>query len=273
MDFTGAPVLFIPGNGGSYKQARSLASVALRKGIDNGWRNHLDFFTVDFNEEYSGLYGGILNNQVEYVTICVRRILKLYERRVTVPVSIVLIGHSLGGKIAQAVASTYNLSSVINTIIAISAPIDNPVLSLDHYYKNFYLAIQEQWTANRTLRIESTHQKSQKSLDQILFLTIGGGIRDTLVEESLSSSVFGDLHAMTHNIPNVWQSADHLCVVWCLQFVLVVNRFLHSIIDLDKKSNSKFIANKEIRLTKAYQFFMGGPSSGAGKKNQMTLFC
>uniref|UniRef100_A0A8D8FSC7 GPI inositol-deacylase n=1 Tax=Culex pipiens TaxID=7175 RepID=A0A8D8FSC7_CULPI len=199
MDFTGAPVLFIPGNGGSYKQARSLASVALRKGIDNGWRNHLDFFTVDFNEEYSGLYGGILNNQVEYVTICVRRILKLYERRVTVPVSIVLIGHSLGGKIAQAVASTYNLSSVINTIIAISAPIDNPVLSLDHYYKNFYLAIQEQWTANRTLRIESTHQKSQKSLDQILFLTIGGGIRDTLVEESLSSSVFGDLHAMTSN--------------------------------------------------------------------------
>lgn len=45
MDFTGAPVLFIPGNGGSYKQVRSFASVALRKGIDNGWRNHLDFFS------------------------------------------------------------------------------------------------------------------------------------------------------------------------------------------------------------------------------------
>ncbi|XP_039448398.1 GPI inositol-deacylase isoform X2 [Culex pipiens pallens] len=75
---------------------------------------------------------------------------------------------------------------------------------------------------------------------------------------------------MTHNIPNVWQSADHLCVVWCLQFVLVVNRFLHSIIDLDKKSNSKFIANKEIRLTKAYQFFMGGPSSGAEQLSTLT---
>lgn len=45
MQFTGAPVIFVPGNAGSYKQARSLASVALRKGIDNGLRHHLDYFT------------------------------------------------------------------------------------------------------------------------------------------------------------------------------------------------------------------------------------
>ena len=45
MLFSGAPVLFIPGNSGSYKQARSLASVALRKGVDNDWMSHLDYFT------------------------------------------------------------------------------------------------------------------------------------------------------------------------------------------------------------------------------------
>ncbi|EDS43147.1 mitochondrial processing peptidase beta subunit [Culex quinquefasciatus] len=78
-------------------------------------------------------------------------------------------------------------------------------------------------------------------------------------QENVPLLVANTLIRVTHNIPNVWQSADHLCVVWCLQFVLVVNRFLHSIIDLDKKSNSKFIANKEIRLTKAYQFFMPQP--------------
>lgn len=45
MLYRGAPVIFIPGNAGSYKQVRSLASVALRKGLDNGLRYHLDYFT------------------------------------------------------------------------------------------------------------------------------------------------------------------------------------------------------------------------------------
>jgi hypothetical protein len=39
--FDGIPVLFIPGNSGSHKQVRSLASVALRKAIedsDGQWR-------------------------------------------------------------------------------------------------------------------------------------------------------------------------------------------------------------------------------------------
>lgn len=45
MKFNGAPVLFVHGNRGSYKQARSYASVALRKGIDNNWTKHLDYFT------------------------------------------------------------------------------------------------------------------------------------------------------------------------------------------------------------------------------------
>lgn len=44
-EFTGAPVLFVPGNSGSYKQARSFASVAVRKGLDNNWNHHLDYFT------------------------------------------------------------------------------------------------------------------------------------------------------------------------------------------------------------------------------------
>lgn len=45
MKFNGAPVIFVHGNRGSYKQARSFASVALRKGIDNNWTKHLDYFT------------------------------------------------------------------------------------------------------------------------------------------------------------------------------------------------------------------------------------
>lgn len=43
--FDGVPVLFIPGNSGSHMQARSLASVALRKALTKGYQYHFDFFT------------------------------------------------------------------------------------------------------------------------------------------------------------------------------------------------------------------------------------
>lgn len=52
------------GNAGSHKQVRSLASVALRKAIDETkYKTHFDFFTVDFGEEISGLFGGVLQDQ------------------------------------------------------------------------------------------------------------------------------------------------------------------------------------------------------------------
>lgn len=63
MEFSGAPILFIPGNGGSFKQVRSLASVALRKGIDNGWHQHVDYFTGWQNSAGSG---GIFGNCAIY---------------------------------------------------------------------------------------------------------------------------------------------------------------------------------------------------------------
>lgn len=52
-EFTGSPVLFIPGNGGSYKQVRSLASVSLvmSYGSTTGATHHgFNYFTLDFNE-------------------------------------------------------------------------------------------------------------------------------------------------------------------------------------------------------------------------------
>lgn len=51
LPLTGLPALFLPGNAGSYKQARSSASIALRMHAsefsDKKW---FDFFAVNFNE-------------------------------------------------------------------------------------------------------------------------------------------------------------------------------------------------------------------------------
>ena len=102
--FGGIPVLFIPGNSGSHKQVRSLASVALRKAMEETeYATHFDYFSIDFNEEFSALYGGSLANQAEYVTACINHILeKVYDgRKRGSPKSIVLVGHSIGGLIAK----------------------------------------------------------------------------------------------------------------------------------------------------------------------------
>lgn len=96
MRFNGIPVLFIPGSGGAYKQGRSLASVSLRKWLNSRTQYHFDYFLVDFNEESSGLHGGLLEDQTSYVRHCIEKILSLYKSDTNSqkPNSVILIGHS-----------------------------------------------------------------------------------------------------------------------------------------------------------------------------------
>jgi GPI inositol-deacylase len=288
MIFNGAPVLFIPGNSGSYKQTRSLASVALRKGIDNDWFHHLDFFTVDLNEEYSALFGGALEDQTLFIEHSIRAILKLYERLPHPPDKIVVIAHSIGGKIAQKLLSSPDTAQLINTVITLASPMDKPVLNWDHHIDSFYRSIDEYWMENRQifelpsnnscgLRRHRTgiNPDESRMLDDKLLITIGGGSKDLLVHSGLTDSKFSDIHVMTTAMSKVWVESDHLCIVWCLQLVLVVNRFLYSIIApvKYKGSNSKglsFIEDKAIRLAKAEQYFLGmSAKKGDDKTRQM----
>lgn len=90
----GSPVLFIVGNADSYRQVRSLGSVAYRMG-DN--KNQLDYFSIDFNEELSALFGGVLEQQTEFVAYAIETILSLYNTDKT----IILVGNSIGGLLAR----------------------------------------------------------------------------------------------------------------------------------------------------------------------------
>jgi glycosylphosphatidylinositol deacylase len=74
---------------------RSLASVAYRKALDSKKRFHFDFFTIDFNEEFSALFGGVLNQQTSFTSKCINHILGLYQNNKEKPSSVVLIGHSM----------------------------------------------------------------------------------------------------------------------------------------------------------------------------------
>ncbi|XP_022873269.1 uncharacterized protein LOC111392216 isoform X1 [Olea europaea var. sylvestris] len=104
----GVPVLFIPGNGGSYKQVRSMAaesdrayqggpldhnfyqeaSLNLGMGVDSDvtetplpsqYSSMLDWFAVDLEGEHSAMDGRILQEHTEYVVYAIHRILDQYK--------------------------------------------------------------------------------------------------------------------------------------------------------------------------------------------------
>lgn len=272
---TGAPVIFVPGNAGSYKQVRSLGSVALRKGRDNDAGIHLDYYTIDYDEELSAMYGGYLPRQQNFLKLCIRTILSIYEGRADKP-SIVLIGHSMGGKLAQSVLTDSAIAQHINTIISISTPLDKPVLNLDSELEAFYWQTDTALGKMRTSTVptsttnvcDSLHQKppsvqrmanqeSSRRLDNVLLISTGGGNRDLLVRPGLTNSRFNDLHAMTSAIPRVSLSCDHLSAVWCLQFMQAINRFLFSMAHLrDDRSSVVFGTNKQRNLQSAMHTFV-----------------
>nr|XP_016937172.1 GPI inositol-deacylase [Drosophila suzukii] len=272
---TGAPVIFVPGNAGSYKQVRSLASVALRKAMSDDAGIHLDYYTIDYDEELSALYGGYLPRQRNYLKLCIRTILSIYEGRAEQP-SIVLIGHSMGGKLAQSVLVDPAIGQHINTIVSISTPLDQPVLNLDAELEYFYDQTNAMLSKLRTATVptmitnvcDSLHQRppsvqrmasqdSSARLDNVLLISTGGGNRDLLVRPGLTSSRFNDLHAMTSAIPKVSLSCDHLSAVWCLQFMQTINHFLFSIAYVrEDRSSIVFGTNKQRNLQSALATFV-----------------
>ncbi|KAH8387578.1 hypothetical protein KR093_008060 [Drosophila rubida] len=272
QSMTGAPVIFVPGNGGSYKQVRSLASVALRKAREHLEVGiHLDYYTIDFDEELSAVYGGYMYHQQTFLKHCIRSILALYRQ----PSPIVLIGHSMGGKLAQSVLTDAQISQHINAIISISTPLDQPVLNLDAHLSQFYMDTHTQLSRTRTASnptngtnvCQSLHQRQlseermasqhlSPKLDNVLLLSTGGGNRDLLVNAGLTSSQFNDLHAMTSAIPRVSLSCDHLSAVWCLQFMQVINRFLFSIAQRRNDDTVIFSSNKQRNMQSALSHFV-----------------
>ena len=51
-----------------------------RKAMDDSdYEVHFDYFSIDFGEELSALYGGVLEQQADFAASCVEKILQLYS--------------------------------------------------------------------------------------------------------------------------------------------------------------------------------------------------
>ncbi|KAM7407872.1 hypothetical protein PAMA_003572 [Pampus argenteus] len=250
LKLTGAPVLFLPGNAGSYKQARSLGSVALRKAENMEGTLHFNVFTVDFNEELVALYGGSLLRQTHFLHESIKAILKLYKHLKTPPQSVVLVGHSMGGVVARALYTLPRFNTnLVSLIITQASPHLAPVLALDPYLLDFYSAVRQKWVSQVT------------KLRNVTVLSVGGGYRDYQVRSGLTSlpCTPGDpnkLSLVATAVPRTWVSTDHLSIVWCKELVLATVRAFFDLIDPETR---QFTENPEKKMAVLNHHFIRHP--------------
>lgn len=252
----GIPVIFIPGNAGSYKQVRPIAAEAahyfqdvLREdpaAMGNGKRP-LDFFTVDFNEELSAFHGQTLLDQAEYLNEAVAYILALYhnphrslrEPGLPDPKSVIVLGHSMGGVVARTMLRMPNYQEhTINTIVTLSAPHARAPISFDADMVAAYNDINTFWRESY-----SALSPSKNPLSDVTLVSVAGGGLDTMIPSEYSSltSLVPDTHGFTvftSAIPCVWTGMDHLAIMWCDQFRKALVKAIFDVADVRRASQT-----------------------------------
>ncbi|KAL6951320.1 hypothetical protein ACO0OE_000555 [Hanseniaspora uvarum] len=285
IQIDGIPVLFIPGNAGSYKQGRSIAaqlsnyyyekdylnfeeinkkyeymqydssinSTTTKRSLldyffDNGDRksryNNIDFFVLDFNEDFTAFHGQTMLDQAEFS-------LANNKEYGPLPESVMIVGHSMGGIVSRTIPILKNyIPNSVNTIITLSSPHGTSPLTFDGELLKIYKMINDFW-------IKEMNDKESYYYNNVSLISITGGIADdilpsdyTLVEPLLNSEIpmHNGFTVYTSGIENVWTTIDHLAVVWCDQLRKVVANSIMSIVDRSS-------ATKTISLKHRMNFF------------------
>ncbi|BBH00492.1 hydrolase, partial [Prunus dulcis] len=228
---SGIPILFIPGNGGSYKQVRSLAAESDRayqagplertfyqeasltpeeggEEIDvasfqlpNQYDSRLDWFTVDLEGEHSAMDSAILEEHAEYVVHSIHRILDQYkesyetrerEGAVTsgsLPKSVILVGHSMGGFVARAAVAHNRLrKSAVETILTLSSPHQYPPVALQPSLGHYFARVNHEW--RKGYEVQTTragHYVSDPVLSHVVVISISGSYNDYQVRSKSES--------------------------------------------------------------------------------------
>lgn len=241
---SGHPVLFVPGNAGSYQQVRSIASSASKQYYEQvkaRERNvvtgkKIDFFTADLKEEFSAFHARTVREQAVFIQHCIKGILQEYthlpqEKR---PTQVTLLAHSMGGVVARLAMDPITSISV-DIIVTLSTPHILPPLALERDMDSIYSLIR--WRRQHI----STHPP---------LISICGGISDTqIVSDSCALPFFqagnnSDIAVFTTGIPGVWTAVEHQAIIWCHQIRWRIARML---LDMSSRANTtaKLVTAKE----------------------------
>ncbi|WJX75839.1 hypothetical protein P8452_59329 [Trifolium repens] len=278
---SGVPVLFIPGNGGSYKQVRSLAaesdrayqngpleysfyqeaSVTSEEGdadislsgfqLPNQYTSRLDWFAVDLEGEHSAMDGAILAEHAEYVVYAIHKILDQYKVSYdartregaaassgSLPKSVILVGHSMGGFVARAAVIHPHLrKSAVQTILTLSTPHQSPPVALQPSLGHYFARVNSEWREAYKPQTTNTGRfVSSPALSDVVVVSISGAYNDYQVRSKLAS--LDNIVPPTHGfmisstaMKNVWLSMEHQAIMWCNQLVVQVSHTLLSLID------------------------------------------
>ncbi|GMM29360.1 Bst1 protein [Martiniozyma asiatica (nom. inval.)] len=226
-DLNGTPILFIPGNAGSYKQVRSIASLAAD--VD---ANLLDFFSADFNEDFTAFHGKTMLDQAYYLNDAIRFILSLYSNRKNPPKSVILIAHSMGGIVSRVLFTLPNyIDGSVNTILTLATPHAAAPTTFDGDLLDVYNNVDNFW------RDSFYSNKTQNVLIDVAIISINGGVVDTTLPSDYTKldslvPLSNGFTVSTTGIPQVWTPIDHLAIVWCQQLRYVLAHMISEIIDI-----------------------------------------
>jgi glycosylphosphatidylinositol deacylase len=252
----GIPVLFIPGNAGSYKQVRPIAAEAAHyyhdvlrtdKAATADGKAPLDVFSVDFNEDITAFHGQTLLDQAEYLNEAVAFILALYhnpsrslrESGLPEPKSVIILGHSMGGVVARTMLRMPNYQEhTVNTIVTLSAPHARAPVTFDADMVATYNDINTYW------RKSYLQPPSLNPLADVTLVSVAGGGLDTMIpsESTSLTSLVPDTHGFTvftSSIPNVWTGMDHLAIMWCDQFRKALVKAVFDVTDVRRSAQTK----------------------------------
>ena len=261
IQLDGIPVLFIPGNAGSFKQARSIAAEAAniyfesKDILDNkiNTRN-LDFFTADFNEDFTAFHGQTMLDQAEYLNDAISYILSLYEESnsygMPLPESVIIVAHSMGGIVVRLMMTLENhIPGSINTILTLSSPHAVSPVTFDGDILKIYRKIDDYW-------VTQFNDEDSFFSRNVSLISITGGVSDDILPADYA--FVADLippengfTTFTTTIPNVWTPIDHLAIVWCKQLRHILARLLLEIVDSTSHSKTKSLEER-INISKQY---------------------
>ena len=284
LSLSGSPVVFVPGNAGSFRQVRSLASVASRgwwelpgikkKGAGGKGGASLDFFAMDFNDDFSAFHGQTLLDQSEYLADAIRYILSLYQTpdERPDPTSVIVVAHSMGGIVSRAafLHPHYQRHS-ISTLITIATPHAIPPVTVDKAVETVYEAINSYWRKGYGLESTGFAAAAREELENVVTISIGGGISDiTIASEAVSLAGLvpeddrNGFTVFTTSIPGVSTPIDHLALLWCQQLLSLIADGLLAIVDTRVPTG---VVSRELRIARLGERLLGGLEIRSKKLN------
>ncbi|CEI91944.1 hypothetical protein RMCBS344292_06220 [Rhizopus microsporus] len=213
-ELVGVPVLFIPGQAGSYKQVRSLASESSKYSHTQKNVQDLNWFTLDLNEELTAFSGQHVLDQANYANTAIQTILNLYHGRVD---SVIIVGHSMGGIVARTLMMLPNyVPNSVRTILTLATPHTSAPVLLDPVIYRLYQDLSRFWGPSQFTK--------EGKLRNVTLVSIAGGSLDNIVHSDSTGvhSIVPESHGFaifSTSIPFVWTESDHMAILWCNQLV------------------------------------------------------